>query len=462
MSKIAIIGSGITGLIAGIGLRQQGHDVTIYSALSAEDWLTKVPPTGTACRFATSLDLERELGVSHWEETTPINGIHLTFSPKLGRQLIDLMGRFERKALAIDVRAQSHRWTHDFEALGGKVVVGNIDIPQLEDIAAGADLTLVAAGKAAIGQLFEVDEARSDYEKPQRNLTMFVFRNVRMDRSNDGIPFVHPIKFNFFATEGEQFSIPYWHKDGYQCWNALFEARPGGAFDKFADCDTGDEVLTRVKELFRQHIPWDYDWIKDAELADEKGWLRGSVRPCVKKPVGTLPSGTKVMALGDTANTMDPIGGQGANNCYRQIRVLLEAVAANPEGDFSEDWMNATFDTYYERIGKATNAFNNLLLEKITPAAQRLLIAQYGSDGKADTTSIQQKIANAFCNNFDDPTSLTTQLQDEGAALKYVNDVSGGNATRIDLGNKLKIAKGQIRQVLGMTRSDHPLARRSA
>ena len=41
MSKIAIIGSGVSGLLAGLGLLKQGHDVTIYSALSAEDWLTK-------------------------------------------------------------------------------------------------------------------------------------------------------------------------------------------------------------------------------------------------------------------------------------------------------------------------------------------------------------------------------------------------------------------------------------
>ncbi|KPQ08475.1 MAG: putative oxidoreductase [Rhodobacteraceae bacterium HLUCCA12] len=462
MHKIAIIGSGITGLLAGIGLRQQGHDVTIYSALGADDWMTKVPPTGTACRFASSLDLERELGVNHWEDTTPINGIHLTFCPKLGRQLIDLSGRFERKSLAIDVRVQSHRWTHDFEALGGKVVIGTVDIPKLEEIAAGADLTLVAAGKAEIGQLFEVDTERSVYDAPQRNLAMFVFRNVAMDRSKDGIPFVHAIKFNFFATEGEQFSIPYWHKDGFQCWNALFEARPGRAFDKFDDCDTGEKVLARVKELFKQYIPWDYDWIKTAELADPKGWLRGKVRPVVKKPVGTLPSGAKVMALGDTANTLDPIGGQGANNCYRQLRYLLKAVEANTEGDFSADWMNATFDAYFDGIGKATNDFNNLLLEKITPAAQRLLIAQYGSDGAEQARTLQQKIANAFCDNFDDPNSLTPQLLHEEDALRYVNALSGGAARSVDLRNKLKIAKGQVRQVLGMPRSDHPLARMSA
>lgn len=459
MSKIAIIGSGTSGLLAGIGLLKQGHEVTVYSALSADDWLTKVPPTGTACRFAASLDVERELGVNHWEDSTPIEGIHLTFCPKPGRQLIDLMGRFDRMALAIDVRIQSYRWTHDFEEGGGKVVVGNVDIPKLEEIAADADLTLVAAGKAEIGQLFAVDEARSVYDKPQRNLTMFVIKNLRLDRSSEGMPHKYGIKFNFFGTEGEQFSIPYWHKDGYQCWNALFEARPGRAFDKFDDCNTGEEVVARVKELFKQYIPWDYDWIRDAELADPKGWLKGRFRPCFKKPVGTLPSGAKVMALGDTANSLDPIGGQGANNNYRQIRVLFRETEANTAGDFSPEWMNATFDKYYDEIGKATNDFNNLLLEEITPAAQRFLIAQYGSDAKPGNRSAQQQLANAFCNNFDNPNLLTHQLLDPAASRAFVDKVSGGRSRSIDIRNKMRIAGGQLRQVLGMPRSSHPLAR---
>ena len=459
MSKIAIIGSGVSGLLAGLGLQKQGHDVTIHSALSADDWLTKVPPTGTACRFSSSLDLERELGVNHWEDSTPIEGIHLTFCPKMGRQLIDLIGRFENKALAIDVRRQSHQWTHDFETRGGTVVVENVDVPRLEEIAAGADLTLVAAGKADIGKIFEVDTARSVYDKPQRKLAMFVMKNIDLDRSRDGIPLHHGIKFNFFATAGEQFSIPYWHKDGYQCWNALFEARPGGIFDKFDDCKDGHAVLARVKELFKEHIPWDYQWIKDAELADEKGWLKGAFTPCFKKPVGYLPSGAPVMALGDMANSLDPIGGQGANNCYRQIKNLLQAMEENTEADYGEDWMNATFDRFYEDSGKVTNDFNNLLLEEITPAAQRLLIAQYGSNGQADNGSVHQIVANAFCNNFDDPNRLTAQLLQPKEALAFMNGVSGGKAARIDISNKLKIGKGQVRQILGMPRSDHPLAR---
>ncbi|MEX0287230.1 MAG: styrene monooxygenase/indole monooxygenase family protein [Paracoccaceae bacterium] len=462
MSKVAIIGSGISGLTLGIGLVEQGHNVTIFTGLSGEDWLTKVPPTGTACRFASSLDLEEELGINHWNDTTPINGVHLTFCPKPGRQLVDLMGRFSRPALAIDVRLQSWQWEQDFEERGGKTVVGNVDIGGLEKIAAEHDITFVAAGKADIGKLFEVDPRRSVYDKAQRKLAMFVIRNVDMDRSHDGIHFTHGIKFNFFGTEGEQFSVPYWHKDGYQCWNCIVEAKEGRALDRFDTANSGEEVVQTAKDLFRDFMPWDYDWIKNAELADPKGWLKGSVRPCYKKPVGHLPSGNIVMAVGDTANTVDPIGGQGANNCYRQIRRILSEMKDNAAGDYSEAWMNATFDKYVDEIGWSTNRFNNTLLEPLTKAGQRVLIAQYGSTGRADDTSVQQQIANAFCDNFDDPNAMTDYFHDDAKAKAWLDEISGGRAGAIDMSGKMSIAKGQLRQVLGMTRSGHPLAKRAA
>ena len=70
-----------------------------------------------------------------------------------------------------------------------------------------------------------------------------------------------------------------------------------------------------------------------------------------------------------------------------------------------------------------------------------------------------RKVANAFVNNFDNPNSFTRQMLEPKASLKFMNDVSGGRAGRVDIANKLKIGKGQIRQVLGMPRSSHPLAR---
>lgn len=459
MRKIAVVGSGVNGLLAAHGLLRQGHQVTLYSERSAQDWLDKVPPTGTACRFSSSLELESELGLNHWDGEAPaIEGVHLTFCHKPGWQLIDLMGRLRRPARAVDVRLQSHRWTHDLEERGGTVVVERLDLDRLDQIAADNDLLLVAAGRGAIGGLFQRDEARSVYTEPPRKLTMMVVKNVPLDRSDDGVPFKPGIKFNFFAAWGEEFAIPYWHKDGFPCWNLLFEAKPGGPLDAFDDCEDGSQVVERAKQVFHDHVPWDYRWFKDAELADPNGWLKGAFTPCFRDPVGVLPSGRAVMALGDTANTLDPIGGQGANNGYRQIKVLLEAVAARGEAAFDAEWMRATFERFYASSGKTTNAFNNLLLEEITPAAKELLIAQYGSDGRPGNDSPQQQLADGFINNFDDPNSFTELLFDVPKAKARIAQAYGGGAGAAGLKGRLRIAKGQLRQALGLPRSDHPLA----
>lgn len=462
MSKVAIIGSGISGLTLAIGLVEQGHDVSIFSGLSGEDWMTKMPPTGTAYRFASSIDLEDELGINFWKDKVPTNGVHLTYSPKPGRQLVDLMGRFARSGLAVDVRLQAYRWEQEFEKRGGKMVIGNIDVDDLDTIAQEHDITFVAAGKGDIGKLFDVDEERSVYAKPQRKLAMYVVKNVEMDRANDGIEFDHAIKFNFFGSEGEQFNVPFWHKDGYACFNCIFEAKEGRAFDKFDDVKSGEELVQVAKDLVKEYIPWDYDWLKNATLADPKGWLKGAVWPGYKKPVAKLPSGAIAMAVGDTANTVDPIGGQGANNCYRQVRRILTEMKDNTSGDYSAEWMNATFDKYFKEVGDSSNRFNNTLLEPLTSAGQRMLIAQYGSTGRADDSSVQQQIANDFCENFDNPNHITSTFHDDAKAKAWVNKRSGGRAGAIDRAGKMSIAKGQLRQVFGMTRTSHPLAKRVA
>ncbi len=48
MRKIAIIGSGYSGMLAARALLKEGCEVSLYSDRSAEDWLHNSKPTGTA------------------------------------------------------------------------------------------------------------------------------------------------------------------------------------------------------------------------------------------------------------------------------------------------------------------------------------------------------------------------------------------------------------------------------
>ena len=454
MRNIAIIGSGQAGLLAAHGLLRAGYQVTLYSDRTASQWLNESRPTGTAARFHISLEYERELGLNHWEKEAPKGeGVHLTFSPAKGNRLLTLAGRLKDYFLAIDLRLQSHRWMNDFAAKGGKIEIENVTVPRLDEIAAVNDLTIVAAGRADLCNLFERDAARSVYDKPQRNLTMIITTGGRMGFA--GVPFV-PVKFNFFAPFGEAFYVPYYHKDHGPTWNMLMEAKPGGPLDRFGDCKSGEEAVEIYKQVIKELIPWDYDWAKDMQLADPNGWLVGKFAPTVRKPVGKLPSGRIVTPLGDTAMALDPVGGQGANNGNKMARNLVESIIARKDQPFDAAWMTDTFERFYARSGQITYTFNNILLEPITNPGKMMLMAQYGSDGRARGSTGQQRIADAFIENFNDANGLTPAFLDAGKARAVIGEKTGMAWPLAVARGAFGVAKGQLRQKLGRD-PGHPL-----
>ena len=125
----------------------------------------------------------------------------------------------------------------------------------------------------------------------------------------------------------------------------------------------------------------------------------------------SLPSGRAVMSLGDTAHSLDPIGGQGANNGNKMARNLVECVAERGEGPFDDGWMVATSDRFWARHGKI-HAFNNALLEPMTTPGKMLLMAQYGSTARPGDDSPQQRLADAVVANFNDPALVTDAFFD--------------------------------------------------
>lgn len=443
--RIAIVGSGQTGLLAAHGLARAGHEVTLYSDRSASQWLHGSRPTGTAARFELALTYERELGLSHWEDVAPKGrGLHITYCPERGNRLVTMTGRAATYFQAIDLRLQSHRWMNDLEAAGARIIVEKVDPERLDAIAARHELVLVAAGRGPLAELFPRHAERSVYDKPQRKLAMAIVTGAA--QSVPGVPFL-PVKFNILAPYGEVFWTPYYHRDHGPTWNLVFEAKAGGAMDRFEGCTTGEQVVDVAKTVIRELMPWEAEWAADIELADPDGWLVGSVTPTVREPVGRLPSGRVVMPLGDTAISLDPIAGQGANLGNKLARHIVAAIAAAPDARFDAGWMTDTFETFWADHGAATIALNNVFLEPMTAAGKLLLISQCGSDGASD--SPKQRIANAVFENFVDPRRITNALIDKRAARKLIAELSGHSWRRQFFGGALRIGMGQLGRMFG-------------
>ena len=169
-------------------LLDAGYQVTLYSDRTAAQWLNESRPTGTAARFHISLEFERELGLNHWEKEAPKGeGVHLTFCPARTTGCSRWPAGSKTISSPSICGLQSHRWMNDFAAKGGKIEIENVTVARLDEIAAAHELTIVAAGRADLCNLFERDAARSVYDKPQRNLTMIITTGGKMGFA--GVPF---------------------------------------------------------------------------------------------------------------------------------------------------------------------------------------------------------------------------------------------------------------------------------
>ncbi|HEY2093986.1 MAG TPA: styrene monooxygenase/indole monooxygenase family protein [Thermoanaerobaculia bacterium] len=446
MRRIAIVGSGITGLVAAHGLLRSGYDVTLYSDRTPEAWLNESRPTGTAARFDLALSYERELGLNFWDDVAPKGeGVFLTFCPTPHNQLIRLVGRLRQPFQAVDVRLQSARWMTELAAIGGRIVIDDVTPERLDRIATENDLTIVAAGRRELSALFAPNEQRKVYAEPQRQLAMAVVTGC--PSRFDEVPFV-PVRFDFLGTDGEIFFVPYYHKDAGASWNILVEAKPGSRIDRFSGVENGEQLVERVKAIVAELFPWDANFTNNMQLADPNGWLVGKVTPTIRRPAAALPSGRAIAALGDTAISYDPIAAQGANSGVKQARHLVNAIVGRGGEPFDAAWIERTFEDFYGQHARHAFAFSNLLLEPITDPAKELLIAQYGSDGRAGNRSPQQRIADAFFENFNDPRSLTPAFTDMTTARQVIAHHAGGGWRWSGVRGRAAIGANQVRQRL--------------
>jgi hypothetical protein len=198
-----------------------------------------------------------------------------------------------------------------------------------------------------------------------------------------------------------------------ECEIMVFEGIPGGPMDCWGDVSTPDEHLATSKHILETFLPWEAERCRDVQLTDANGILAGRFAPTVRKPVGTLPSGALVLGLADAVVLNDPITGQGSNNASKAAASYLAGIREHGQGAYDVEFMERTFERYWEDAQYVTTWTNALL----GPPPQHVLdLLLAGND--------HQDVADRFVNGFNDPRDYFEWFMDPRKAERYLAQVA--------------------------------------
>ncbi|MFK2911571.1 styrene monooxygenase/indole monooxygenase family protein [Pseudomonas sp. 3HC3] len=387
MRRIAIVGAGQAGLQLALGLLAKGYHVTLTTNRNGED-IRNGKVMSSQCMFNAALQSERDLGLNFWEDQCPaVEGIGLAVpNPEQPNEpLFSWSTRLDRYAQSVDQRLKMPVWLDEVAKRGGEVIIQDVGVAELELLSTTHDLVLLAAGKGEIVNLFEKDAERTQFQQPQRALSLTYVKGM-----TPMSPFTR-VSFNLIPGVGEYFVFPCLTTTG-PCEIMVFEGIPGGPMDCWQGITSAEQHLEKSLELVNRYVPWEAERCRSLEMTDDKGFLSGRFTPMVRKPVLTLPSGRKVFGMADALVVNDPITGQGSNNAAKCSKVYLDAIVARGTQDFGPDWMHDTFEQYWSYAQHVVKWTNTML----TPPPQHLLEL-------LGAASQSQPLASAIANGFDDP-----------------------------------------------------------
>lgn len=384
MKRIAIVGAGQAGLPLAFGLLDKGYEVTVLTNRSPQQ-IREGKVLSSQCMFDEALQIERDLGIDEWGEVCPpVQGIGFAVPhpDQPGAKAVDWSARLDKPALSVDQRLKMPVWLERFAERGGDLRIEDVGVDELEALTQSHDLVILAAGKGEVVKLFERDAARSPFDKPQRTLALTYVHGL------EPTPEYSRVSFNLMAGIGEYFVFPALTLSG-PCDIMVFEGVPGGPLDMWRDVKTPQEHLAASKRFLETYLPWEGARAAKVELTDANGVLAGSFPPTIRKPVLTLPSGRMVLGLGDAVAVNDPITGQGSNNATKAAKVYLDAILEHGERPYTREWMEQTFERFWDYAQWVVRWTNSLLTPPPAHVVQALGAAQ-------DSPALASLMANGF------------------------------------------------------------------
>lgn len=405
MRRVLIVGAGQSGLQLALTLQAQDYDVTLVSARTPEE-IRGGRVMSTQTMYYRALEIERRHGLGLWDDTAPqLTGLRMSVAGPDGERAVDWLAPLKGYALSVDQRVKFAAWLELFADRGGKIDHRALTVSELDEMAGDFDLVVVAAGGGELGALFERDPQRSPYAEPQRALAVAYVRGTRSGTDSDE---PSAARFNALAGIGEVISFPAQTLDG-NCEIVLLEGVPGGPLDAFGDRPAPQQQWERMLGLLSEHCPWEFDRFAEAELTDEGATLAGAVTPTVKKPIGQLPSGRLVLGLGDCVVLNDPVTGQGSNAACQGAQIYLESILERADGPFDWDWMQRTFDRYWD-FAQHITTWANAALQPPPPHVLEI----FGAAGQLPA------VGERFADGFANPDDMTSWFLDPDVAGAFI------------------------------------------
>ena len=219
----------------------------------------------------------------------------------------------------------------------------------------------LATGKGELRSLFALDEDRTVYDRPQRELLLLLVDGMCPARpeQDELVGHVPP------GADAEIFFSPNFHMAGRRVSTLLMEAVPDGPMALWKGAATGDEVLGAAKRVVAEFAGWESETMTTISLADPRAFVSGAVTPQVRRATGRLPSGRAVYAIGDITIVHDPAAGLGGNCTVAQVDGLLTALRDRGDVAIDADWYDAHFEAFWAAEGRWFQKLANLVIEPL-------------------------------------------------------------------------------------------------